>query len=122
MREKLENTSNPMTMIVKAQLKSHEIKGSDDNKKYEVTKELIRQCYEIGYQREKIKIVMNFFEWVIRVPEHLKNQIRQFLEQLEEEYKVDYVPIWLREEREEGIKIGEAIGEKKRPKRRQKEC
>jgi predicted transposase/invertase (TIGR01784 family) len=26
---------------------------------------------------------------------------------------MDYVPIWLREEREEGIKIGEAIGIKK---------
>ena len=26
---------------------------------------------------------------------------------VEEEYKMEYVPIWLRDEREEGIKIGE---------------
>jgi hypothetical protein len=35
---------------------------------------------------------------------------------------MEYVPIWLRDEREEGIKIGEKRGEKRGQKKQQKEC
>jgi len=113
LRNKLETTKNPITMIVKAQLKSHEIKGSDNDKKFEVTKELIRQCYKNGYNDKETKIIMHFFDWVIRLPEAFKDKIKQVIKQAEEEFKMEYVPIWLRDEREEGIKIGEKKGEKK---------
>ena len=110
---KMETTKNPMAMIVKAQLKSHEVKGSDNDKKFEVTKELIRQCYKNGYSEKKTKIIMHFFDWVIRLPGPFKDKIKQVIKQAEEEFKMEYVPIWLRDEREEGIKIGEKRGEKK---------
>jgi hypothetical protein len=106
-----------MVMIVKAQLKSHEVKASDENKKFEVTKELIRQCYKNGYRREETKIILHFFDWVIRLPEAFKDRIKQVIKQAEEEFKMEYVPIWLRDEREEGIKIGEKMGEKRGEKR-----
>ncbi len=111
--KKLETTGNPMSMIVKAQLKSHEVKGSDNDKKFEVTKELIRQCYKNGYSEKETRIILHFFDWVIRLPEPFKNKIKQAIKQAEEDYKMEYVPIWLRDEREEGIKIGEERGEKK---------
>ena len=120
MKKKLETSKNPMTMIVKAQLKSHEVKGSDNDKKFEVTKELIRQCYMIGYSRDTMKIILQFFAWVIRVPDDFENRIKQFVDQLEEEYEMEYLPIWLRDEREEGIKIGEKIGEERGEKRGEK--
>ena len=87
-------------MVVKAQLKSHEVKKADDNTKFEVTKELIRQCYKHGYSREETKIILNFFDWVIRLPETLKERIKQEIKKVEEEYKMEYVPIWLKEEKE----------------------
>ena len=34
----------------------------------------------------------------------------QEIRKVEEEYKMEYVPIWLRDEREEGIKRGEKRG------------
>jgi len=52
LREKLETAKNPMSMVVKAQLKSHEVKLADNDKKFEVTKELIRQCYKHGYSED----------------------------------------------------------------------
>jgi len=116
LREKLETADNPMVMIVKAQLKSHEVKASDENKKFEVTKELIRQCYKNGYRREETKIILHFFDWVIRLPEAFKDRIKQVIKQAEEEFKMEYVPIWLRDEREEGIKIGEKKGIEKKAK------
>jgi len=67
LRDKLESTTNPMSMIVKAQLKSHEVKQADNDTKFEVTKELIRQCYKHGYSKEDTKLVMNFFDWVIAI-------------------------------------------------------
>jgi len=109
-REKVETSGNPMSLVVKAQLKSHEIKKADDNTKFEVTKELIRQCYKHGYSREKTKIILNFFDWVIRLPDAFKERIKEEIKKVEEEFKMEYVPIWLREEREVGIKIGEEKG------------
>ena len=116
LREKMESSGNPMSMVVKAQLKSHEIKKADDNTKFEVTKELIRQCYKHGYTREKTKIILNFFDWVIRLPDAFKDRIKEEIKKVEEEYKMEYVPIWLRDEREEGIKIGEEKGKEEKAK------
>ena len=113
LHEKLETTTNPMAMIVKAQLKSHEVKKAEEKKKFAVTKELIRQCYQHGYSRQETKIILNFFDWVIRLPESYKELVKQEIKKVEEEYKMEYVPIWLRDERKEGEKKGEKIGEKK---------
>jgi hypothetical protein len=125
LREKLGASANPMSMVVKAQLKSHEVKKADDNTRFEVTKGLIRQCYKHGYGRDKTKIILNFFDWVIRLPEAFKERIKEEIKKVEEEYKMEYVPIWLREEREVGIKIGEEkgmkIGEEKGKEEKAKE-
>jgi len=107
LREKIESSGNPMSLVVKEQLKSHEVKKANDNTKFEVTKELIRQCYKHDYSREKTKIILNFFDWVIRLPDAFKERIKEEIKKVEEGYKMEYAPIWLREEREVGIKIGE---------------
>jgi hypothetical protein len=125
LREKVETSANPMSLVVKAQLKSHEVKKADDNTRFEVTKELIRQCYKHGYSREKTKTILNFFDWVIRLPDTYKEHIKEVIKKIEEEYKMEYVPIWLRDEREVGIKIGEEkgikIGEEKGKEEKAKE-
>ncbi len=115
LREKLETSKNPMSMIVRAQLKSHEVKNAGSARKFEVTKELIRECYRYGYPRETTWIILNFFDWVIRLPEQLKNRIKAYIMETEEEFNMEYVPIWLRdwERKVEQSEIrGEIRGEK----------
>lgn len=111
--EKLETSDNPMALVVKAQLKSHEVKHADDDKRFEVTKELIRQCYAHGYNKDYTHLILNFFDWAIRLPEALKEQIKNVIKQAEEEYKMEYVPIWERDTLKKGEEIGEKKGEKK---------
>jgi hypothetical protein len=110
LRDKLESTTNPMSMIVKAQLKSHEVKQAGDDKKFEVTKELIRQCYKHGYSKEDTHLVMNFFDWVIRLPESYKDRIKEVIKKIEEEFKMEYIPLWERDARKEGINVGRKEG------------
>lgn len=109
---KLETSDNPMALVVKAQLKSHEVKHADDGKRFEVTKELIRQCYAHGYDRDYTHLILNFFDWAIRLPETLKNEIKSVIKQAEEAYKMEYVPIWERDTLKKGEEIGEKRGKK----------
>jgi len=111
-RQKLETSANPMTMIVKAQLKSLEVKGADTEKKFEVTKELIRQCGKKGYSRDEIRLLMKFIGWVIALPDSLKDRIKYEIKKVEEELKMEFVPLWERDSHEEGRAIGKKIGKK----------
>jgi predicted transposase YdaD len=111
--EKLETSDNPMALVVNAQLKSHEVKGADNSRKFEVTKELIRQCYKHGYSRDKTRTILNFFDWSIRLPEVYKDRIKEVIIKTEEEYKMEYVPIWERDILNEGVKKGVEKGVKK---------
>ena len=106
LKEKLETSTNPMTMIVRAQLKSLEVKKAGNERKFEVTKELIRECYRYGYSKDDTRTIMHFFAWVIRLPERLKARIKSEIEKVEEELKMEYIPLWERDSHEEGVKIG----------------
>ncbi len=114
--KKLETSKSPMALVVKAQLKSHEVKHADGNRKFEVTKELIRQCYKHGYHRDDVHVILNFFDWVIRVPEAFKDQIKEVIKKVEEEYKMEYTPIWERDAEKKGEERGEKRGVKKTAK------
>ncbi|MCP4150351.1 MAG: hypothetical protein GY757_21565 [bacterium] len=112
LREKLKTSKNPMAMVVKAQLKSHEVKQSNANKRYVVVKELIRECYKMGYSKKKTHIILKFFDWVIRLPDAYKKQIKIVIKEAEEENKMEYVATWERDWLEEGIIKGEKKGRK----------
>ena len=109
-------------MIVKAQLKSHKVKKADNDTKFEVTKELIRQCYKHGYSKEDTHLVMNFFDWVIRLPEIYKDRLKEVIKKIEEEFKMEYIPLWERDARKEGRKEGQKEEKKKEKKKLQSRC
>jgi predicted transposase/invertase (TIGR01784 family) len=106
LREKLEKSRNPMAMVVRAQLKSFEVKKEDDNRRFEVTKELMRECYRNGYPRDEMRLIMKFFGWVIRLPETFKDLLYQEIKKIEEEYKMEYIPLWERDAFDKGIEEG----------------
>ena len=67
---------------------------------------MIRQCYKHGYSKEDTHLVMNFFDWVIRLPESYKNRLKKIIRKIEEEFKMEYIPLWERDARKEGEKKG----------------
>lgn len=109
LQEKLEKSDNPMAMVVKAQLKSYELKKADNNKKSSVKWQLIRQCYNKGYSKKEIKTLFKFFDWIIRLPDDYEKQLTEKIIKFEEENKMPYVTSW------------EKIGEKKGKKEGKKE-
>jgi hypothetical protein len=111
--EKLETSTNPMAMVVKAQLKRYELKKANNKKKSTVKWELIRQCYEGGYSKEDIRVLLKFIDWLISLPEGLNKQLSKKIEKLEEDYKMPYVTSWERIAKKEGVKIGEEKGVRK---------
>jgi hypothetical protein len=113
LREKLETSTNPMAMVVKAQLKRYELKKADNKKKSTVKWELIRQCYESRYSKEDIRVLLKFIDWLISLPEGLNKQLSKKIEKLEEDYKMPYVTSWERIAKKEGVKIGEERGVRK---------
>ncbi|MCI0471352.1 MAG: hypothetical protein L0Y73_06830, partial [Candidatus Aminicenantes bacterium] len=121
LKQRLEKTENPMKLVVLAQLKSHEVKDTPSEQKAAVTRELINLCYHHGYPRDQIKTLLNFFDYVIRLPRELKNEIKSYIIKKEEELNMDYVPIWLRDEFEAGLSKGEKKGKKEGKKEGEKE-
>ncbi|MCP5104867.1 MAG: hypothetical protein GY950_15885 [bacterium] len=112
LREMLETSGNPMAMVVKAQLKRYELKKAGDEKKSTVKWELIRQCYERGYTKDEIRVLLKFINWLILLPDGLDKQLSKKIAKLEEDYKMPYVTSWERMAKEEGVKIGEERGVK----------
>ncbi|MCP4705516.1 MAG: hypothetical protein GY865_13025, partial [candidate division Zixibacteria bacterium] len=110
--KKLETSTNPMAMVVKAQLNSYDAKKSDNNKKYDVKRDLIRQCYKRGYKKKQIHTLLKFMNWIIRLPEEFEMRLSDEIAKIEEEEKMPYVTTWERIARKEGKEDG--VKEEKR--------
>jgi hypothetical protein len=106
LQKKLEITSNPMAMVVKAQLKSLEAKKRNENEKYSIKWELIKQFYKNGYDKEAIRSLFHFIDLVIRLPDYLEKKLSEEIIRIEEEYKMPYVTSWERIAKKEGKKEG----------------
>ena len=104
---KMETSDNPMVMVVKAQLKSLELKGADNNRKFEALKELIRLCYQKKYSQEYTHLILKFFALAIRVPVSYKKSLKEVIIKAEEEFNMEYVPLWLRDAEKVGMKKAE---------------
>lgn len=108
--EKLERSTNPMAMVVKAQLKSYEAKRSDDKKKFNIKRDLIRQCLERGYARKQIESLIKFIDWIITLSDELENRLSEEISKIEEEHNMTYVTSWERIAKREGKIEGKREG------------
>lgn len=109
-REKLEKTDNPMAMVVKAQLKSFDAKKTGNQEKSDIQWELIRECYESGYSKEDIRILLNFVDYVIRVPRAFQKKLIERIIKYEEEHSMNYIASWERIAEQRGERKGERKG------------
>jgi hypothetical protein len=101
LRERLETSTNPMTLVVKAQLKSLEVNKANDNTKLNVAKELIRECYKQGYSKKAVHTLVKFIEWVIRFPKSLEKRLKEEIKKIEEEFNMQYLASWERNAKKE---------------------
>jgi hypothetical protein len=117
LKEKLENSDNPMSLIVQAQLNSMELKHAPDEMKYEVTKELIRQCYKKGYDKDTRFGILFFLAWVTKVSELHKKKLNELVREKEEVKKMDFIPFFLEDTVRERVRESRRKGSDNAKKR-----
>ncbi|MGI0485711.1 DUF4351 domain-containing protein [Pantanalinema rosaneae CENA516] len=86
----LETNPNPFATVVMAHLKAQETKRHAHQRK-EWKLSLIRRLYEAGYSRREVLNLFKFIDWVMILPEGLKQAFWQELKAYEEERKVPYI-------------------------------
>ncbi len=110
--DKLERSKNPMAMVVRAQLRSFEAKRADNERKYNIKSDLIRQCFERGYGRKQIESLLKFIDWIISLPKGLEDRLSGEIIKIEEVHKMPYITSWERNAEERGMKRGIEKGER----------
>jgi len=86
----LENSRNPFAIAVMAHLKTKETRNDAIARK-EWKFRLTRRLYEQGYERQDILNLFRFLDWMMDLPEGLKQAFRAELEQFEQERQMPYV-------------------------------
>ncbi|MCX6579744.1 MAG: hypothetical protein NT166_06115 [Candidatus Aminicenantes bacterium] len=113
LQEKVDRSANPMAMVVKAQLKSFEAKKGDNDKKYTIKWELIRQLYSQGYDSKYIRSLFDFIDLIFHLPEYLEKKLSEKINNLEEEKKMPHILSWERIAKKEGKMVGKKEGKQK---------
>ncbi|UBF27981.1 hypothetical protein K9N68_08825 [Kovacikia minuta CCNUW1] len=86
----LESIRNPFAIAVMAHLKTKETRNDAVARK-EWKFRLTRQLYEQGYERQDILNLFRFLDWMMELPEGLKQAFWTELEQYEQERQMPYV-------------------------------
>ncbi len=86
----LEASSNPFAIVVMAHLKTKETR-KDFPARREWKFRLTRMLYERNYSRQDILILYRFLDWILELPEGLKQGFRDDLKRYEEEKQMPYV-------------------------------
>jgi hypothetical protein len=107
----LETHRNPFALVVMAHLKTKETRNNAPARK-EWKFRLTRRLYEQGYERQDILNLFRFLDWMLELPEPLKQAFRTELAQYEQEQKMPYVTSIERMGREEGREEGRKEGRK----------
>lgn len=86
----LEASQNPFAIAVMAHLKTKETRNDAVARK-EWKFRLTRRLYEQGYERQDILNLFRFLDWIMELPEGLKQAFWAELEQYEQERQMPYV-------------------------------
>jgi uncharacterized protein Smg (DUF494 family) len=82
--DELEASQNPFAIVVMAHLKTKETRNDAVARK-EWKFKLTRSLYEQGYERQDILNLFRFIDWILELPEGLKQSFRNELEEYERE-------------------------------------
>ncbi|MCP3996144.1 MAG: transposase, partial [bacterium] len=105
----LEKDPNPFALVVMAHLKTKATRGNARERLTWKVK-LVRELYERGYEREDVLEFFRFLDWLLVLPEEMKESFRQRIEELEQGSKMKYVTSIERLARQEGHQEGHQEG------------
>lgn len=88
--DELEVSQNPFTIAVMAHLKTKETRNNAQARK-EWKFRLTRRLYEQGYERQDILNLFRFLDWMLELPEGLKQAFQAELAQYEQERQMPYI-------------------------------
>jgi hypothetical protein len=88
--EMLESSQNPFAIAVMAHLKTRETQQDPQSRK-EWKFRLTRQLYEGGWERQDIMELFAFLDWLMELPQPLKQEFKAELQQYEQERQMRYV-------------------------------
>jgi hypothetical protein len=110
--EELENSPNPISLIVRAHLHSLQTKD-EPAERYRSKWQLIRGLYDRGLDPEQVRQLFRLIDWLLELPRELQQELRRDIETLEKERSMPYVTSVERLAREEGEAKGRSEGEAK---------
>jgi hypothetical protein len=112
--DELEQSQNPFATVVMAHLKMMETKGKKKAQERKYWKLwLIRRLYDKGYSREDVVNLYRFIDWIIMLPEGLKQEFWTELKAYEEEKRMPYVTTGEEIGFKRGVQQGVQQGEQK---------
>ncbi|NJR50658.1 MAG: cytosolic protein [Leptolyngbyaceae cyanobacterium CSU_1_3] len=88
--DELEVSRNPFAIAIMAHLKTKETRNDAQARK-DWKFRLTRRLYEQGFERQDILNLFRFLDWMMELPEGLKQSFRAELEQYEQERHMPYV-------------------------------
>ncbi len=107
----LEKDSNPFALVIMAHLKTQATRG-DAEERLAWKINLTRELYGRGYEREDVQELFRFIDWLLVLPEEMKESFRRQIEEIEQESKMKYVTSIERWALEEGHQKGHEEGHK----------
>lgn len=107
-------SDNPFAIVVMAHLRVKQARA-DQYKLRDWKRELTFMLYERGYQRDDVRALFRFIDWIMILPRELEEQLRSEVYQFEESKKMPYLTPYevyitekkFREGREEGREEGQ---------------
>ena len=103
--EELEKSANPFAVAVMAHLKALETKSNPDQRRYWKLC-LCKGLYKKGYSRKDVLMLLEFIDWLMRLPEAAEKLFIDEMNTFEEEGKMRYVSSFRRFAIEEGLQKG----------------
>jgi Domain of unknown function (DUF4351) len=86
----LEQSRNPFAAVVMAHLKTQETRNQpNDRKQWKLA--LVRRLYELGYNRSDVLNLFKFTDWIMILPEGLKQAFWEELQIYEETCQMPYI-------------------------------
>ncbi|MBW4553948.1 MAG: DUF4351 domain-containing protein [Aphanocapsa sp. GSE-SYN-MK-11-07L] len=104
--EFLETSDNPFAVVVLAHLQAQATR-KDSQQRKQAKLALMRHLYERGYNRQQVLDLFRFIDWVLTLPEALKQEFWQDLRTFEEECRMPYITSIEQIGFERGIEQGE---------------
>lgn len=105
----LERSRNPVASLVLAHLASQRTRR-DPLGRLDSKLAIMRRLYDLGYSGEQVRLAFGFVDWLLRLPEALREQFVQELRTFEEARQMTYITSVEELGIEKGIAQGRAAG------------